>query len=103
MAPRAGHTWGHRGIAIRQNDRWLLHAGDAHFYRGGMDTGASSCMLGLRACQTMMEVDRVARLSNQKCLRGLIRAHRSEMQVVCADDQLEFAACAGRMQGRHNG
>jgi glyoxylase-like metal-dependent hydrolase (beta-lactamase superfamily II) len=29
LIPLFGHTLGHCGVAIRQGDRWLLHAGDA--------------------------------------------------------------------------
>ena len=34
LLPLAGHTWGHAGVAIREEGGWLLHAGDAYFYRG---------------------------------------------------------------------
>ena len=35
LVPLAGHTWGHAGVAVREeNGAWLLHAADAYFYRG---------------------------------------------------------------------
>ena len=37
MVPLPGHTPGHAGIAIDTPEGWLLHAGDAYFYRHEMD------------------------------------------------------------------
>jgi glyoxylase-like metal-dependent hydrolase (beta-lactamase superfamily II) len=34
LVPLTGHTWGHIGVAIRKEEGWMLHAGDAYFYRG---------------------------------------------------------------------
>jgi glyoxylase-like metal-dependent hydrolase (beta-lactamase superfamily II) len=34
LVPLAGHTWGHSAVAIDTGDGWLLHAGDAYFFRG---------------------------------------------------------------------
>jgi glyoxylase-like metal-dependent hydrolase (beta-lactamase superfamily II) len=37
LIPLAGHTRGHAGVAIATSQGWLLHAGDAYFYRHEMD------------------------------------------------------------------
>ena len=37
MVPLPGHTPGHAGVAIDTPEGWLLHAGDAYFYRHEMD------------------------------------------------------------------
>jgi glyoxylase-like metal-dependent hydrolase (beta-lactamase superfamily II) len=93
MVPLPGHTWGHAGVAVRANDRWLLHAGDAYFYRGEMRNAVRRCTPGLRGYQTMMEVDRRARLDNQARLRQLSLDQRDVLDVICAHDQVEFAHC----------
>lgn len=36
LVPLAGHTRGHVGVAVRGEDRWLLHAGDAYFFHAEM-------------------------------------------------------------------
>ena len=41
LVPLAGHTLGHAGVAIESDGGWLLHAGDAYFYRAG-DAAAKS-------------------------------------------------------------
>ncbi len=90
MVPLPGHTWGHAGIAIARDGGWLLHAGDAYFYRDEVRQAKRKCTPGLRAYQTMMEVDRRQRLGNQARLRELSMAHMHEVQVICAHDPVEF-------------
>lgn len=94
MVPLPGHTWGHVGVAIEGPQGWLLHAGDAYFYRGEMREAKRRCTPGLRAYQTMMEVDRTLRLSNQERLRRLSVDAAAGVQLVCAHDPVEFERCA---------
>jgi glyoxylase-like metal-dependent hydrolase (beta-lactamase superfamily II) len=98
LVPLAGHTWGHAGVAVLTPSGWLLHAGDAYFYRGEMRRATRSCTPGLRWYQNLMEVDRIARLDNQARLRRLSMEHRHELKIVCAHDPLEFeSAAAGKL------
>jgi len=94
MVPLAGHTFGHAGVAIRLRHSWLLHAGDAYFYRDEMDMRGYSCTPMMRFYQRMMEVDRSARLSNQQRLRALKHDHGGEVQLFCAHDRREFESLA---------
>jgi glyoxylase-like metal-dependent hydrolase (beta-lactamase superfamily II) len=98
MVPLPGHTWGHAGVAIRKPDGWLLHAGDAYFYRHEVRQPQRQCTPGLRGYQTLMEVDRKLRLTNQERLRRLSIEKRSELRVLCAHDAVEFEhAAAGHL------
>ena len=96
MVPLPGHTWGHAGVAVDRgaDGGWLLHAGDAYFYRHEVRRQRRKCTPGLRAYQTMMEVDRQRRLANQKRLRQLSVDHSAEVTMVCAHDPVELEACA---------
>lgn len=97
MVPLPGHTWGHAGVAVRHSGGWLLHAGDAYFYRGEMRAAMRQCTPALRGYQNMMEVSRRDRLANQARLRTLSSERAGEVAVVCAHDATEFARCqAGR-------
>ncbi len=58
LVPLAGHTRGHSGIAVRTDDGWLLHCGDAYFYRGEMDVDAPHCTTGLRIFQQLVVTQR---------------------------------------------
>lgn len=94
MVPLPGHTWGHAGVAIRQDaGKWLLHAGDAYFYRGEMRQARRRCTPGLRAYQRLMEVDAAARLDNQERLRALSMRHRGAVTVTCTHDPVELERC----------
>jgi glyoxylase-like metal-dependent hydrolase (beta-lactamase superfamily II) len=90
MIPLAGHTHGHAGIAIETSDGWLLHAGDAYFYREEVGTNNPKCTPGLRTYQWLLEVDREARLNNQAQLRKLSIEHSDDVRLFCSHDAIEF-------------
>ncbi|MBU3077841.1 MBL fold metallo-hydrolase [Sphingomonas sp. XMGL2] len=92
LIPLAGHTWGHSGIAVDAGGGWLLHAADAYFFRGEIGSEQRACPPGMRAYQRMMEVDRIARRSNQAKLRALSLGHAAEVRIFCAHDPVELRA-----------
>ena len=47
MVPLPGHTWA-IGVAVQQQGSWLLHAGDAYFFRGELDPAQRTGPQGLR-------------------------------------------------------
>jgi glyoxylase-like metal-dependent hydrolase (beta-lactamase superfamily II) len=96
LVPLRGHTTGHAGIAVRTVDDWLFMAGDAYFHHLEMRWEAPYCTPGLRMYQTLMEKDRGARLRNQARLRELVRDQAGRVNVMCAHDNTEFEALAGR-------
>ena len=58
-----------------------------------MDPGNPRCPPGLRAYQTMMQVDREARLANQDRLRGLVRdRERPQLGGKRVDERADFRA-----------
>jgi glyoxylase-like metal-dependent hydrolase (beta-lactamase superfamily II) len=96
LVPLPGHTLGHAGVAVRQDDgRWLLQAGDAYFFHREMDLERPWCTPGLRFYQTLMEKDRGARLANQERLRALRRDHGAEVTICCGHDPIEFERLTG--------
>ncbi|MEG4074716.1 MBL fold metallo-hydrolase [Microcoleus sp. Pol14C2] len=102
LIPLVGHTRGHAGIAIDTPDGWLLHAGDAYFYRHEMDAANRRCTPGLRAYQWMMEVDRKARLLNQDRLNALSVQHSKDVRVFCSHDAIELKAFAAGSRNSQN-
>jgi glyoxylase-like metal-dependent hydrolase (beta-lactamase superfamily II) len=92
LIPLTGHTRGHAGIAIETPAGWLLHAGDAYFYRHEMNTTNRRCTPGLQAYQWMMEVDRHQRLANQDRLFALSRDRSQDVNIFCSHDAIEFQA-----------
>jgi len=101
LVPLPGHTWGHAGVAIDTGSGWLLHAGDAYFYRGEMSPHAPHCTPGLELYQTMMEVDRASRLANQDRLRQLKYDEGDRLRLFCAHDALELEAMRAHAHEAH--
>jgi glyoxylase-like metal-dependent hydrolase (beta-lactamase superfamily II) len=99
LVPLPGHTFGHAGIAVRNDDRWLLLAADAYFFHTEMDWDRPRCTPGLAFYQWMMEKDRAARLRNQARLRELCRHAGPELTVFCSHDPFEFERLSGRAPG----
>ncbi|MFN7954573.1 MAG: MBL fold metallo-hydrolase [bacterium] len=94
IVPTVGHTRGHSAIAVRSEGGWLLHCGDAYFFRGEMDPDRRRCSLGLEVFQRMVQVDGEARMRNQERLRTLAREHASEVRVFSAHDPFELTRFA---------
>ncbi len=95
LVPLAGHTPGHAGIAISQPEGWLLHGGDAWFYREEMRRPERKCTPGLRFYQWMMAMDNDARRRNQQRLRELSCSHAQEITFFCSHDARELEALSG--------
>ena len=96
LVPLVGHTLGHAGVAVHEDGRWLLLAGDAYFWHGEMDLRRPRCPPGLLLYQLLTQKDGAARRWNQRRLRALKSQHRAEVRLVCSHDPLEFEAMAGR-------
>jgi glyoxylase-like metal-dependent hydrolase (beta-lactamase superfamily II) len=90
LIPLVGHSRGHSAIAVRDGEGWILHCGDAYFFRGEV-TSPPSCPQGLRLFQTAMADDNSIRSANQARLRELARDHGDEVRLFCAHDPVERA------------
>ncbi|MET1756639.1 MBL fold metallo-hydrolase [Novosphingobium sp. RD2P27] len=90
LVPLVGHTWGHCGVAVQTDSDWLLHAGDAYFFRGEIGSEHRACPPGMAGYQRLMEVDRRARLTNQERLRKLSLSKTDNVRIFCAHDPVEF-------------
>jgi len=100
MVPLVGHTMGHSGIAIqRDNGSWLLHCGDAYFYRGEMDPARYHCTPMARFYQWLMDSNRGLRKKNQRRLRELVKMHGDQVRVFSAHDAVEFEALRAEARG----
>jgi glyoxylase-like metal-dependent hydrolase (beta-lactamase superfamily II) len=90
LIPLAGHTPGHAGIAIQTSEGWLLHAGDAYFYRHEMNATNRHCTPGLRAYQILMEINRKTRFHNQDRLYALSCDQTNNVHLFCSHDAIEL-------------
>lgn len=101
LVPLAGHTHGHAGVAVEHDGHWLLHAGDAYFFRGEMDPKRPRCTPGLRAYQRLMDTHHDLRLANQVRLRNLVREQSRSVRVFCAHDAVELDAFRNEQPAPH--
>jgi glyoxylase-like metal-dependent hydrolase (beta-lactamase superfamily II) len=90
LVPLLGHTRGHHGIAIRRDDGWMLHAGDAYFHYGEVQADAH-CPAPLRAFQRLVAVDDDMRKANRARLRALALDRDAGVRVFCAHDPTELS------------
>lgn len=90
LVPLPGHSAGHAGVAVRDGDRWLLHAGDSYFYHRELDLDEPHGHPLMDVLQQQAQVDEAGRLSTQDRLRTLVREHGDHVTVVCAHDPWEL-------------
>lgn len=90
LVPLAGHTRGHCGVAVRTDSGWLLHCGDAYFYRGELDD-EPNCPIGLRFFQWLVAMDNGKRLANQRRLRRLKDRFGDDITMTSSHDPVELA------------
>jgi len=90
LIPLAGHTLGHCGVAVQAAGGWLLHAGDAYFFRGEMDPQHPHAPAGAGFYERMMQMSGRLRAANQQRLRALVAEHRADVTVICSHDAVEL-------------
>ncbi|HNY65837.1 MAG TPA: MBL fold metallo-hydrolase [Deltaproteobacteria bacterium] len=85
-----GHTRGHCGVAVREDGRWLLLAGDAYYHHRQMDS-QPGCPLYLTILQQVahMQFDLASQTKNR--LRDVVNTASDEVSVFCTHDPVEFS------------
>jgi hypothetical protein len=79
-------------VIVKNNDRWLVHAGDAYFHRNSVE-GGSGVPFGFGFFERAMQMDGAARRASVAALRQL-RESYSDLDLFCAHDAREYAALA---------
>ncbi|MBI2900735.1 MAG: MBL fold metallo-hydrolase [Planctomycetes bacterium] len=90
LVPLSGHSPGHCGVAVRGDDGWILHCGDAYFHHGQF-APEPRCPPGLAVFQWAIQWD--ARERRRSFDR--LRAVPPEVRRFCAHDPAEFDVRAG--------
>jgi glyoxylase-like metal-dependent hydrolase (beta-lactamase superfamily II) len=91
LVPVEGHTRGHCAVAVSTERGWLLHCGDAYFFKREMDAVNPRCSPGLAFFQRLVAFDDNQRRANQERLRTLAR-EKSDVRVFSAHDPDELQA-----------
>ncbi len=86
LVPLFGHTAGHCGVAVRQGERWLLHAGDAYYLRPELTTDDHP----VSQLAARNAVDDAQRRATLEVVRRLVREHGDEIEMYGYHDSAEF-------------
>ncbi len=105
LVPLPGHTRGHCGVAVKRQDDWLLHCGDAYFHHSELEKDGGAAPKGLRWLESLPERRRRATARQSGALarararlrrRGqahlLARSHRPGGYAQRCSAKLESAA-----------
>lgn len=80
-----GHTRGHACVAVDAGHRWVLHCGDAFYYRGTVD-GHSPVPLGIKIAEMSVAFDRKVVRDNHARLAELYARQDPDLLVVSSHD-----------------
>jgi len=89
LVPLLGHSRGHTAVAVRTDDSWLLHCGDAYFHHDEL-ANPPSCPPMLAFFQSLVAADNAARKANQERLRELAARHGEKVTLFCGHDRHEL-------------
>lgn len=92
MVPLPGHTRGHSGVALRLEDGWLLHCGDAYTFHGDVDPDAPWHPPYYRVIRPLFNLNKCFKQIGKHSprLRALLREHGDEVQLTCSHDPHEL-------------
>ena len=79
MIPLFGHSLGHTGVAIQFENKWLLHAGDAFFFKDDLSFNFSRKNILSEALQAFSAMDNSARINNLVALSKLYKADKCKI------------------------
>ena len=87
MIPLLGHTAGHCGIAIKQQNQWVLFCGDAYYSH--LELNPKNKLRSLGLVEKTFAEDNEKRLFNLKRLQHLAQ-HEPTIEIICAHDPDEL-------------
>jgi glyoxylase-like metal-dependent hydrolase (beta-lactamase superfamily II) len=85
MVSLPGHTRGHACVAVDAGHRWILHCGDAFYYKGTID-GRSKVPNTIKYTESLIAFDRKMVRDNHARLAELYTRHEPDLLIVSAHD-----------------
>lgn len=80
-----GHTRGHAAVAVRDGERWVLHAGDAFYHRSAVG-GDGRQPAVITAMERGVAWDNRLAVANRARVAELFRRHDPDLDIVSAHD-----------------
>ena len=88
MIPLLGHSQGHCGVAIKQNDGWLFFCGDAYFSH--LQLNPTNRLRTLDKLERFFAEDNQRRIDNLHKIQQLAQNEKN-IEIICAHDPIELA------------
>jgi glyoxylase-like metal-dependent hydrolase (beta-lactamase superfamily II) len=97
LVPLPGHTKGHCGVALRADNGWLFHCGDAYTYHGTVDPQNPTHPPYYRLFKPYWALSYAFRAIGKygARLRDLRLRHGDEITLTCSHDPVELAKFTG--------
>ncbi len=86
LIPLFGHTLGHCGVAIEQQNKWTLHVGDAYYLRAEIEINDHP----VTQLATMRADNNELRIESLNQIKRLIKDHSNEIEIFGYHDPNEF-------------
>ena len=80
-----GHSRGHACVAVDAGHRWVLHCGDAFYYRGTIDR-TTAVPAAVRYTEPLIAFDRKQVRANHERLAELYARREPDLLIVSAHD-----------------
>lgn len=93
-----GHTRGHACVAVDAGHRWVLHCGDAFYYRGTID-GQTAVPRAMKLSESMIAYDRKRVRDNHARLTELHARQEPDLLIVSAHDPTLLADAIATSRG----
>jgi len=92
FVPLPGHTRVHCAVALRLDDGWLLHCGDAYTFHGEVDPDNPRRAPYQRLLRPIFNINKAFRRIgiHSSRLRTLLQRHGDEVQLTCSHDPVEL-------------
>lgn len=86
LIPLPGHTAGHCGVVIKDNERWIFYVGDAYYLRAELDNHNHP----VDQLATLRAVDEKLRRESLEKVRQIVARHGKEIEYFGYHDPTEF-------------
>lgn len=87
IIPLFGHTPGHTGYAVKENEQWVFHAGDAFYFKEDLNDKVSEQSLPGELIARLTAIHNEERIANLKKLRHLNAENKNVLIINSHDDQ----------------
>ena len=87
LIPLFGHTLRHCGVAIKQKDKWILHAGDAYYLRAETEIADHP----INQLAIARADNNELRLQSLNQIRRLLKDHHDKIRIFGYHDPAELA------------